>query len=108
MASRGDPDLRVKGGSANVVFTNVAEVYRSEMAVENVGQGVVVVTDGEITCVGDCLVAESGYEMVDLKGGSITPGLTTVGSYVGLMEIRQEKSTWDGVSTFFCEPRRSR
>lgn len=99
LASRGDPDLRVKGGSGNVVFINVAEVYQGDMKVQAVGDGVVVVTNGEISCVGDCLVEKSGYEMVDLKGGSITPGLTTVGSYVGMMEIRQEKSTWDGVSS---------
>lgn len=93
LAARGDPDLRPKG-KANVVFTHVKEMYR-EM-VQEVG-GTVVVTNGEISCVGECAFAE-GFEVIDLKGGSITPGLTTVGSYVGMMEIRQEKSTWEGVS----------
>jgi imidazolonepropionase-like amidohydrolase len=100
VAARGDPDLRPSKSAANIVFHNVEAVYLPNVGTEQVNPGAVVVaTNGEITCVGECALAEDlNFELVDLKGGSITPGLITVGSYVGLMEIRQEKSTWDGVS----------
>ena len=35
--------------------------------------------------------------MLDLEGGSLSPGLTTYGAPVGLEEINQEPSTADGV-----------
>jgi imidazolonepropionase-like amidohydrolase len=100
IASRGDPDLRPKKSTGNIVFENVETTYLpGELGTQEVQKGgIVVVENGEVICVGECTVSKGiEFEMVDLKGGSITPGLITVGSYVGLMEIRQEKSTWDGV-----------
>lgn len=100
VASRGDPDLRPKKSAKNVVFQDVAALYLpGRVDATQLGErGDVVIRDGRITCVGQCAV-EQGFDfsVIDLKGGSIAPGLVTVGSYLGLMEIRQEKSTWDGV-----------
>lgn len=99
VATRGDPDLRSKKSAKNVVFQEVAAVYLPGRAdATQLGQkGTVVVQDGQITCVGQCAI-ERGFDfsVIDLKGGSIAPGLVSVGSYLGLMEIRQELSTWDG------------
>ncbi|ODN78842.1 hypothetical protein L202_04386 [Cryptococcus amylolentus CBS 6039] len=103
LQTRGDPDLRPKKSVNNVFFQDVSGFYLESKhdlsAFENGGKGDVVVKNGEITCVGKC-VAEEGldFEIIDLKGGSIAPGLISVGSYLGLMEIRGEKSTWDGVA----------
>lgn len=36
------------------------------------------------------------YENIDLEGGSISPGLTSFGSPLGLVEIRLERTTNDG------------
>ncbi|WVQ81918.1 hypothetical protein IAT38_004045 [Cryptococcus sp. DSM 104549] len=100
--SRGDPDLRPKRSVKNVVFQDVAAFYlageKYDLSTFEEGKRAnVVVSDGEITCVGRCAVDQDlEFEIVDLKGGSIAPGLITVGSYVGLMEIRQEKVTRDG------------
>jgi hypothetical protein len=59
----------------------------------------VVVQGGKMTCVGACEVAEGlDIEVVDLKGGSFTRGLISVGSPLGMEEITQEPSTRDGVS----------
>ncbi|KAK4684354.1 hypothetical protein P7C73_g5825, partial [Tremellales sp. Uapishka_1] len=100
--ARGDPDLSPKSFAKNVVFHGVENMYLPKrFAATALGKkGVVVVSDGEISCVGSKCVVENSdeYEFVDLKGGSIAPGLVTVGSHVGNMEIRQEKSTWDGVA----------
>lgn len=65
----------------------------------------VLVEDGKVSC----YELESSYlsshcrccgshssESIDLKGGSISPGLTTFGSPLGLREIRLESSTNDG------------
>lgn len=98
--TRGNPELRSKKTSKNVIFTNVAEYFAPERvgSLSN-GEGRVVVQNGEIVCVGEC-ATEQGieFEIVDLKGGSVTPGLISVGSFLGLKEIDQEKSTSDGVS----------
>ncbi len=113
VTSRGDPDLRPKSTKKNIIFQGVGALYHPQAILLAQANGFVgdlqdlgtktkiVVRDGEITCVGDCVVEQSlEFEVVDLKGGSIGPGLITVGSYLGLMEIRQEKSTWDGVRLF--------
>ncbi len=42
-------------------------------------------------------IGEEDIERIDLKGGTIMPGLTTFGSPIGLVEIRLESSTNDGV-----------
>jgi hypothetical protein len=63
---------------------------------------VVVIEDGRITCVqrsvDPCTSAFGGDDevVIDLRGGSIEPGLTTYGSPLGLVEIRLEASTNDG------------
>lgn len=99
--ARGDPDLRPKKSVKSVIFQDVAAVYLPGQSATVLSEGSsVIVTDGEITCAGECATeALAGFEIINLKGGSLTPGLISVGSYVGLAEIRQEPSTWDGVST---------
>ncbi|KAF9053390.1 hypothetical protein BJ165DRAFT_1447326 [Panaeolus papilionaceus] len=70
----------------------------------------VIVQGGKIVCVEgvaafasaecDRLLASSSANditQLDLKGGSIAPGLTSYGSPLGLVEIRLEPSTNDGV-----------
>ncbi|ORY35366.1 hypothetical protein BCR39DRAFT_509101 [Naematelia encephala] len=98
LAARGDPDLRPKKQAANVVFEGVAAIYLPMMEVEALNKGDrVVITNGEVSCVGECLVSsKDDYELVNLKGGALTQGLISVGSYLGLIEIRQEKATHDG------------
>ncbi|KAF5378365.1 hypothetical protein D9615_008768 [Tricholomella constricta] len=62
----------------------------------------VVVRDGSIVlcsagnAAGACDDARI-REVVDLQGGSLAPGLTTFGSPIGLVEIRLEPSTTDGL-----------
>ncbi|WWC90877.1 uncharacterized protein L201_005814 [Kwoniella dendrophila CBS 6074] len=114
--TRGEPDLRSKKSVKNVIFHNVGEFHltpqeittskKSESDLDlnafNQGKGTVVVENGEIICAGTCASeveqSKSGFEfeIVNLQGGAITPGLITVGSYVGILEIRQEKATGDG------------
>ncbi|KAH0827801.1 hypothetical protein J3R83DRAFT_3426 [Lanmaoa asiatica] len=94
-----------------VVFTNVSSVFeRSWPSIQEVfsardGEpGVVVVRKGEIACSGSrhaCLASISpinqDFESFDLQGGSISPGLVSYGSPLGLEEIQGEQSTHDGV-----------
>lgn len=103
--TRGDPDRRPKKSAKNILFQGVTsfhlETDKFDLSLLEQGKkGDVVVKSGEITCVGKCAVEEDlDFEIIDLKGGAIAPGMISVGSYLGLMEIRQEKSTTDGVST---------
>ncbi|RDB22990.1 Imidazolonepropionase [Hypsizygus marmoreus] len=62
----------------------------------------VVILDGSVLFCGEgdehgpCS-GELFDEVIDLQGGSLAPGLTTFGSPIGLVEIRLEASTTDGV-----------
>ncbi|KAJ9128028.1 hypothetical protein QFC24_000319 [Naganishia onofrii] len=105
LETRGDPPLRSEIEAKNVIFTGVASTYlRTDGQIrelhvqgDSLKEKRVVVRDGQITCVGDCAVEqEKDFDFIDLKGGVITAGLLTYGSYLGLMEIRQEPSTTDG------------
>jgi imidazolonepropionase-like amidohydrolase len=111
MKYRGDPPLEAKHSAKNIVFQGVSAVYlkRGGESVQEIrlipenddvqlADSRVIVEGGEITCAGtDCATPASGdYESVNLDGGVITTGLTAYGSYLGLMEIRQERVTSDG------------
>nr|XP_019011309.1 amidohydrolase [Kwoniella pini CBS 10737]OCF50090.1 amidohydrolase [Kwoniella pini CBS 10737] len=112
--TRGEPNLKPSKSVKNVIYQNVGEFHLSLTefniqqndieAFEN-GNGIVIVKNGEITCAGTCLIENEEalkggleFEVVNLHGGVITPSFITVGSYVGLLEIRQEKATSDGAA----------
>lgn len=103
----GLPPLKGRGEGNRVVFRNVKEVWTrgrnsiDESFVADEDEfGIVIVEQGRIICAGsadDCII--SGDERtvdVDLHGGSISPGLLTFGSPLGLEEIASEPSTTDG------------
>ncbi|RDB24983.1 Imidazolonepropionase [Hypsizygus marmoreus] len=103
----GLPPLEPSRADSNVViFTNVSSIYlRRGHTIRQVlcttGQKkllTVVVSHGVITCTGECSesLVTAGSRNVDLDGGSISPGLVTFGSPLGLNEIQQESSTNDG------------
>ncbi|KAG6849988.1 hypothetical protein H0H93_002778 [Arthromyces matolae] len=103
----GLPPLEPSTSDSNVVlFTNVTSIYLREGSEIRVAfathagdnAGSVIVEHGHITCAGDCSHISVGPDVlhVDLEGGSITPGLVTFGSPLGLAEIDGEPSTQDG------------
>ncbi|KAF9450406.1 carbohydrate esterase family 9 protein [Macrolepiota fuliginosa MF-IS2] len=94
-----------------VVFTNVKSVYRpgaygvqgQTITEGNAELGVVVVQNGTIacsslqdTCLTGSLLTDPDVTMVDLGGGSISPGFVSYGSPLGLEDITSEPSTNDG------------
>lgn len=95
-----------------VVFLNVSELWirhPEHGIVQQFNAGFkefdpedqVVVTDsGKVTCVGpldSCAgFMSSDSERTNLRGGVISPGLTSFGSILGLQEIEQEASTGPG------------
>jgi hypothetical protein len=94
--------------SRHVIFTNVSSMYTKNNShievVDFEGEEskwlTVAVRDGIITCVdnGDSCryFSDDDVDVIDLRGGSLAPGLTTFGSPIGLVEIRLEPSTNDG------------
>ena len=95
-----------------VMFANVSELWvrhpkRGVVQEFRVGSGnfdsgdqVVVISSGQVTCVGSsdsCAgFTNSDLKRMDLRGGVISPGLTSFGSVLGLQEIEQEASTGPG------------
>ncbi|KAH7928042.1 hypothetical protein BV22DRAFT_1083961 [Leucogyrophana mollusca] len=104
------PLAPVRSKTGFIVFGNISSVFaRSGGEIQQVysamdvsERGVVVVKDGAMTCHGvksnclDALASVEDAEWIDLEGGSISPGLTTFGSPLGLEDIQGEASTQDG------------
>lgn len=108
----GLPPLEPKAAplDAAVVFQNVHSVYQVKNGVieqiqlaQGTGSGTVVSRNGVIVCHGGvehCAnivdMQDARTSVVDLEGGSISPGLVSFGSPLGLQHIDQEASTNDG------------
>lgn len=93
----------------DIIFTNVSNVYtRVPDGIEPLGfvntdgTGIVVVRNGRIICAGASYICnihspQEDVTVIDLQGGSISPGLVSVGTNLGLQHIAMEPSTTDGV-----------
>jgi hypothetical protein len=99
------PPLEPKKQLKTVLFTNVTSVASSGGGfTSSQGEGVVVVANGTILCSGTSMMcsgltnslASHDLNIVDLEGGSISPGLISFGAPLGLSHIDQEPSTNDG------------
>jgi hypothetical protein len=108
----GLPPLEARNSTTNqAVFFNISRIYVKSAPGEAYGieeltlpegSGVFATLNGKRTCMGDNLacagfVSDPNAELVDLQGGSISPGLVSYGSLIGLGEISGEASTMDGV-----------
>ncbi|KAJ6572062.1 carbohydrate esterase family 9 protein [Mycena capillaripes] len=98
-----------KAKSDVVVFRNVGSIYLKNPETRSINEvfssaradGVVLVQNGRIVCSGTqtaCpgALSRSDALHLDLKGGSISPGLVSYGSPLGLAHIISEASTHDG------------
>lgn len=99
-----------------MVFTNVGSIYAplagkvqelysnaAQSLTGDIENGIAVVRNGSLECYGQsegiCPLDEfvgDRVQRIDLKGGSIAPGLLSYGSPLGLEDIQGEPSTWDG------------
>ncbi len=61
-----------------------------------VSQGRIICHGMDSACAGYTLQDGAVVAVVDLQGGSLQPGLASVGSMLGLQEISMEQSTTDG------------
>ncbi|KAJ7086089.1 carbohydrate esterase family 9 protein [Mycena belliarum] len=97
------PNFDKEAQAALVVFVNVQSVFAPSAAGVNQvfsaadagALGAVLVKKGRITCVGVCRMDISDTKVIDLEGGSISPGLVSFGSPLGLEYIAAEDSTND-------------
>lgn len=105
IAWEGLPPLGGRNTEKTILFTNVKEVWQSSLngrterifAADNSELGSVLVGGGKIICAGyACADLRNDAVIKDLSGGSISPGLMTFGSPIGLEEIASEPSTADG------------
>lgn len=91
--------MNVKGVWDRTADGLIKDVLRTQ-GVSGDGNVTVLVDNGKIVCLGDSCLSEGSFhqvaEIVDLKGGMISPGLMSYGSFLGLEEIAGEHSTGDG------------
>lgn len=107
----GLPPLDGKKTMGTIAFVNINELVEKDPAGtiqsyfvrgRTKSGGVAIVKDGHVQCAGapsSCpkLKDIPAENIVDLRGGSIVPGLTTFGAGIGAVEIEQEPSANDGV-----------
>jgi hypothetical protein len=92
------PLLPTKHTKRSVLFINVKTLFTAAddtIRTESYENGSVLVNNGRVVCSGQC-TASHDAEIVDLQGGSLSPGLVSFGSPLGLQEIEAEPSTNDG------------
>lgn len=89
----------------DAVFTGVSRVLLPGGKATEMTEGplTVVVSDGEISCLGSCAdelqqASDSGVKVVNLNDGYLTKGFTAFGSLIGLNEIDMEADTDNGAS----------
>jgi hypothetical protein len=88
IATKGDPDYSPRAVHLNMAFINVSSVIlRRDGSVKDLSPSDatfdVVVDRGEIDCIGKCAF-DAEIPIIDLKGGSLAPGLTSSGIPLGL------------------------
>lgn len=96
--------------SGTVIFTNISYIAERSADGEHIVSifessgadiGHIVVESGVVVCAGTQDICSSytidpQIKVIDLKGGSASPGLISFGSALGLEEIHSEASTRDG------------
>ncbi|EPS99813.1 hypothetical protein FOMPIDRAFT_1060582 [Fomitopsis schrenkii] len=104
----GLPPLTPRQSTSNVIFTDVKSVFtragdtvRELFNAADSETGAVIVENGTVTCWGtytSCVTPSllANAEVVNVKGGSVSPGFTSFGAPLGLGEIGAEPSTADG------------
>ncbi|KAG2041106.1 hypothetical protein BDR03DRAFT_1089407 [Suillus americanus] len=101
VAYEGIPPLEPRSVK-RALFVNVSGLYMrgegsSEVMRVSEQARLVGVEDGRVVCIDMCSdFAAGAVNIVDLEGGTITPGLTSFGAPLGLVEIRLVPSTNDG------------
>ncbi|CAG8473141.1 12285_t:CDS:10 [Cetraspora pellucida] len=87
--------------TSSVILKNIDKIFvdknRTLSSIE--GPISIVVKDGIIECIGiNCMIPSniSSYEIIDLKGGYVLPGIIAISPGLGLAEIELESSANDG------------
>ncbi|KAI8333784.1 hypothetical protein EDC96DRAFT_525755 [Choanephora cucurbitarum] len=101
----------INKGSRNFIIKNIGKNYLNKEAINDFGT-LMVIREGEILCASNCdpnsiRETDEAYEIIDIKGGYILPGIVAVGSKLGLSEIPSEGSTSDGIvpSSYSTNPK---
>ncbi|KAM0323735.1 hypothetical protein ACHAQA_008672 [Verticillium albo-atrum] len=92
----------------DVVFTGVTKVLLTDGQDQSSSDTPinVVVSEGEITCLGQCTVEvnaarQATHQFIALKDGHLTHSFTAFGSLIGLNAIDYEENTANGASSQF-------
>ncbi|KAJ0272270.1 hypothetical protein COL940_010552 [Colletotrichum noveboracense] len=88
--------------NTRIVLTGIREALIDDVSsLDTSDHLAMVVTNGEITCLGAQSACVSSYEgdsivSIKLDNGYITPGLVAFGNNIGILDISSEPSTGDG------------
>ncbi|CAG8803355.1 9629_t:CDS:10 [Gigaspora margarita] len=87
--------------TSSAILKNIDKIYvdKNHTISSEEGNISIIVKDGIIECIGiNCMIPNniSSYEIIDLEGGYVLPGIIAVSPALGLAEIELESSTSDG------------
>jgi len=89
--------LASTASAGSIAITN-AHIFTGAKKGE-IASGTIVITNGKITAVGANVAVPNGANIIDAKGGVVTPGLYATGTDLGAMEIDQVSSTNDNATS---------
>lgn len=79
---------------ATYAVTN-ARIMTGDPTAATIASGTLVVTNGIVTCLGTACTT-TGLTILDMQGGTITPGFVAAGMPLGNVEVDQETNWQDG------------
>ncbi|RIB29900.1 hypothetical protein C2G38_2027283 [Gigaspora rosea] len=87
--------------TSSAILKNIGKIYvdKNHTLSSEEGNINIIVKDGIIECIGiNCIIPSniSSYEIIDLEGGYVLPGIIAVSPALGLAEIELESSASDG------------
>ncbi|CAG8753021.1 7122_t:CDS:2, partial [Cetraspora pellucida] len=87
--------------TSSVILKNIDKIFVDKNHTLSSIEGIIsiIVKHGIIECIGiNCIIPSniSSYEIIDLKGGYVLPGIIAVSPGLGLVEIELESSASDG------------
>ncbi|CAG8727104.1 2824_t:CDS:2, partial [Dentiscutata heterogama] len=87
--------------TSSIILKNIDRIYVDKNHTYSSAEGniSIIVKDSIIECIGiNCIIPNnlSSYEIIDLNGGHVLPGIIAVGPALGLAQIETEFSANDG------------
>jgi len=84
--------------SSNGYAVTGVTIYTMNSLNEVISNGSIVVENGTIICLGPSCPIPPNFQIYEIVGGFVVPGMVNFGANIGQLEVEQEENSQDGVS----------